>query len=325
MRRTALVVTNPTLDLPIAATEGAITAARLADGQFEVRELNGSEATEDAVVEKLAGIGLLHFAGHGHASLTDGSLSALLVSPEWSRAGIDGRDGLIKLANQAPDTPRLVIDQDEGDPRRRIHYEYAKQGTLFVDALEDDVSIAGELWRAGDILVSGQLEGCALAFLCACSSGLGAISQLDEATGLSAALDLAGVRSVVCTGWPVPDALAVLFADEFYLRALSGDASALDVVGAVRQAAAALRTMDRTDAAERVDRLAARAADAAARFRLRAYAKHLRAGPPRPFEDPFDWGAFFVTGAANVTLQAPVSAQASYHEAPRTITDASGV
>jgi CHAT domain-containing protein len=206
------------------------------------------------------------------------------------------------MANHAPATPNLVIDQDEGDPRRKIYYDYAKRGTLFADALNDDVSLAGELWRAGDILVRGSLEGCALAFLCACSSGLGAIPALDEATGLPAALDLSGVRSVVSTGWPVADTLAVLFADEFYARAVSNDGGSIDVLAAVRGAAAALRNMDRADAAGRVEGLAERAVDAAARFRMRAYARRLRTGAERPFAHPFDWGAFFVTGAATVTL-----------------------
>jgi CHAT domain-containing protein len=302
MPRKALVVTNPTLDLPMASTEGAITVARLGLAAFDVRALNGVEASEGAVGNQLDGVGLLHFAGHGHASLTDGSLSALLVSPDWSRAGMASPEDLVTMANDAPGTTHLVLDQDEGEPRRRIYYDYAKSGTLFVDAMHNDVAVAGELWRAGDILVQGSLEGCALAFLCACSSGMGAISGLDEATGLPAALDLAGVRSVVSTGWPVADTLAVLFADEFYARALPNSGGTLDVLAAVRSTAAALRTMERSDAASRVEHLVGRAADAAARFRMRAYAKRLRAGPERPFAHPFDWGAFFVTGAATVPL-----------------------
>jgi len=302
MARTALVVTNPTLNLQMAATEGAITTRRLEEIHFDVRALPGADATEDAVVERLQGVGLLHFAGHGHAALTDGSLSALLVSPEWSRAGVEGADALVAMANTAPDTPHLFIDQDEGSPHRKIYYEYAKEGTLFVDAMDDDVGVAGELWRAGDILVRGSLEGCSLAFLCACSSGLGAISGLDEATGLPAALGLAGVRSVVSTGWPVADTLALLFAEEFYARALAKDASTVEVLSAVRGSAAALRTMERAEAVDRVEALSARAVDAAARFRLRSYAKRLRSGSPRPFEHPFDWGAFFVTGAAEIAL-----------------------
>jgi len=304
MRRTALVVNNPTLDLPLAATEGAITIERLNDTGFEVRALNGVEASEDAVVDRLQGVGLLHFAGHGHTGFVDGSLSALLVSPEWSRAGMTGPEALIAKANEAPDTPHLVIDQDEGSPRRKLYFDYAKRGTFFVDAIDNDAAVAGELWRAGDILVSGSLEGCSLAFLCACSSGLGAIPALDEATGLPAALDMAGVRSVVSTGWPVADAVALLFADEFYARALPAHGVDADVLAAVRGAAAALRTMERDDAANRVNALAAKASDATARFRLRSYAKRLRAGAARPFEHPFDWGAFFVTGVAVLELQA---------------------
>jgi CHAT domain-containing protein len=304
MTPTALVVNNPTLDLPLAATEGAITIGRLNDTGFDVRALTGVEASEDAVVERLQGVGLLHFAGHGHTGFVDGSLSALLVSPEWSRAGMSGPEALITRANETPDTPHLVIDQDEGSPRRKLYYEYAKRGTLFVDAVDDDAAVAGELWRAGDILVRGSLEGCALAFLCACSSGLGAIPALDEATGLPAALDMAGVRSVVSTGWPVADAIALLFADEFYARALPKGGSTVEVLAAVHASATALRTMDRAEAAKRVEDLAARAADATARFRLRSYARRLNAGAARPFEHPFDWGAFFVTGAAVLTLQA---------------------
>ena len=318
LTREALVVTNPTLDLPIATIEGDVTKRRLTDARFEVRALNGTEATEDAVISGLHGAGLLHFAGHGHAALGDGSLSALLVTPEWEKAHLSGPEALVALAHEQgahrPDdgrstiddrrsAPHIVIDQDKGSPRRKIYDEYAKRGTLFADAVHDSVTVAGELWRAGDILVQGSLEGCALAFLCACSSGLGAIEALDEASGLPAALDLAGVGSVVSTGWPVPDALAVLFADEFYARALGQEASTIDLVAAVRATAATLRTMERTEAVERVERLAARAADATSRFRLRAYAKKLRRDGPRPFAHPFDWGAFYITGAARIALE----------------------
>ena len=127
MARTALVVTNPTLNLQMAATEGAITAGRLKEIHFDVRALPGAEASEDAVVERLQDVGLLHFAGHGHAALTDSSLSALLVSPDWSRAGVEGADALVTMANMAPDTPHLLIDQDEGSPHRKIYYEYRRK------------------------------------------------------------------------------------------------------------------------------------------------------------------------------------------------------
>jgi CHAT domain-containing protein len=303
-RRTALVVSNPTLDLALAPTEGAITTSRLTEAGFAVRVLNGGDATEDGIAARLGEVSVLHFAGHGHAALTDGSLSALLVSPEWSKAQMAGPETLVALANDAPDAPHLTLDQDEGSPRRKIYYDYAKRGTFFADVAHDEVSVAGELWRAGDILVQGSLEGCGLAFLCACSSGLGAIDALDEASGLPAALDLAGVRSVVSTGWPVADALALLFADEFYARLLPNEASAVDVVAAVRGAAGQLRTMERGAAADRVDALSARASGAAARFRLRAFGKRLRAGPEHPFAHPFEWGAFYATGAAVAALEA---------------------
>ena len=49
MRRTALVVNNPTLDLPLAATEGAITIGHLNETGFEVRALNGDARPDLAI------------------------------------------------------------------------------------------------------------------------------------------------------------------------------------------------------------------------------------------------------------------------------------
>lgn len=296
----AVLVANPTLDLPLASLEGAVTSARLRDAGLEVRTLSGSKATEDAVTAALDGAALLHVAGHGHASLTDGSRSSLLVSPTWPTTPVADPRGLVTFADTAG-APGVVIDQDEGSPHRKIYLEYARRGTLFAETIGDEIVLAGELWRAGDILVQGTLDGCALAFLCACSSGLGSIEALDEATGLPAALDLAGVRSIVGTGWPVQDALSVLFADEFYAHLLSPTSGGtIDLVSATRRAAATIRDMGRDEALARIEQLASRAPDARARFRLRAFAARVRAGTDRPFAHPFDWGAFYLTGAAEL-------------------------
>lgn len=298
--RRALLVGNPTGDLPLTPTETVVTATHLQDAGVESHDLRGPTATEEAVTAALPGVGILHFAGHGHASLTNPTLSGLLVHPDWQAAGLGGAADLVALADTTPEAPRLTIDHDAGDPHRRLYLDHARSGTVFVDEWHGAVTLAGELWRVGDILVQGSLDGCGLAFLCACSSGLGALTEVEEATGVPASLDLAGVRTVVATGWPVADALALLFADEFYRRALGGAPVAIDVVNCVRTAAATLRTMASDDAARRLEALADRAPDATGRFRLRATARRIASGPPLPFTHPFDWGAFHVTGAAEL-------------------------
>lgn len=298
--RRAVLVSNPTGDLPLTPTEAAVTAERLTAAQIATRHLAGSHATEHAVVGALRGVGILHFAGHGHAALTQPTLSGLLVHPDWRSADLEGPAAVVALADRAPNSARLTIDHDAGDPHRKLYLEHAASGTFFVDEWHGKVGLAGELWRVGDILVQGSLDGCGLAFLCACSSGLGALTSVEEATGVPASLDLAGVRTVVATGWPVSDALALLFADEFYARALDDAAPAIDVVACVRGAAAALRTLPAAEAAARLERLADRAPDATARSRLRATARRVTVGPARPFAHPFDWGAFYVTGAAEL-------------------------
>jgi hypothetical protein len=78
----------------------------------------------------------------------------------------------------------------------------------------------------------------------------------------------------------------------------------LPVAAAVRGAAEALRTMPRDEAAQRASALAEQAPDKAAKLRLRVFAKRLAQGPALPFAHPFDTGAFFVTGAAQLTLEA---------------------
>jgi len=304
VRGQALIVANPTLDLPLAATEAAVAAERLTAAGLATRVLKGTEATEGALADALNESSLLHFAGHGIASLTNGSMSALLVSPVWNETPLADASALLALELKADEMPQVIVDREEGSPRRKIFYEYAKRGTLYAEGEGDTVLLAGELWRAGDILVQGTLEGCALAFLCACSSGLGAIEALEEASGLPAALTVAGVGCVISTGWPVADEITLLFADEFYARALPDGGGVMDVVAAVRCAATALRSMGREEAVQRVEALALKAADKGAKFRLKMFAKRLSKGTDKPFAHPFDTGAFYVTGSAEVMMEA---------------------
>lgn len=304
VRSQALIVGNPTMDLPLATTEATLAAQHLSAKGLKTRVIVGVDATEGALAAALQESSLLHFAGHGIASLTNGSMSALLTSPVWKDTPFTDERELLALASRGKEVPLLTVDREPGSAHRKFFYEYAKEGTLYLEAEGDDVLVAGELWRAGDILVKGTLKNCALAFLCACSSGQGAIDSLEETSGLPSALAIAGVGCVISTGWPIADEITVLFADEFYARALRGDGGNVDVVAAVRGAAATLQAMHRQEAVRRVEALACKAVDRLAAFRLKVFAKRLAKGAEMPFSHSFDTGAFYVTGAAEVVFEA---------------------
>lgn len=63
-RGAAVVVANPTEDLPLSAREGERVAALLSKGR-KVTTLAGAEASKAAVLSALRGAEVFHFAGHG--------------------------------------------------------------------------------------------------------------------------------------------------------------------------------------------------------------------------------------------------------------------
>lgn len=75
-RRTALVVSDPTGDLPSAREEGKTAIASLSK-RYDARTLTGTGATAASVRESLAGVALLHYAGHGVFAGREGAESAL--------------------------------------------------------------------------------------------------------------------------------------------------------------------------------------------------------------------------------------------------------
>lgn len=74
--RAALVVADPTGDLPSAREEGKKALEVLAK-RYDTRALTGRDATAARVRESLAGVGLLHYAGHGVFAGREGAESNL--------------------------------------------------------------------------------------------------------------------------------------------------------------------------------------------------------------------------------------------------------
>ena len=312
----ALVVVNPTGDLRIAAAEGEAVERRLASLGIASRRLARAEATETAVVAALAERpGILHFCGHGRSDFLHPEGSALLVCPDpelvsggddpfvaWTAAVEEWRDDGDARSGDVPGVGRVFEAREGGRVDRWL--EHGAHGTLWT-SYEDGRRIAPvEMWRAGDMLVGGDLDGCALAVLSACESGAGdlGVARRDEAAGAPAALQLAGVASVVATMWPVGDAQGAIFVDELYGE-LARRSGVVDLVGVVHAVRERLRAMSRETVLTRVAGLRAQTADPAARFALERFARDVGTGDELPFGEPYEWAPFFVSGRSKITIE----------------------
>jgi CHAT domain len=319
----ALVVSNPTGDLPLSPAETGAVARSLAPLGLDVDILEGADAREERVTAALAGASVFHFSGHGRSEMLEPTRSALLLHPDDERVG--ETDALGRMAEEVADwTVRPTEDDDPtverwadlpgvgrlrersvGDGLLERWLESGPTSTLW--ALYEEqrgrlLQIA-ELWSAGDMMVSGALEGCRLAFLSACESGAGGASPtIDEYAGLPAALHFFGAETLVCTIWPVSEALAAVYSELFY-EALAASSGRVNVTALVRGAAQRVRTMDASEARSRIDGLATGTQDPVARMYLEAFAARLPERGAHPFSEPVDWAAFHALGGGELLLE----------------------
>jgi CHAT domain-containing protein len=316
---TALVVANPTMDLPAAPAEAAAVDRRLAGLGIRCTRLDGQAATEEAVIgAMLQRPGVLHFCGHGRSNLVSPDRSALLLHPDveqaagdpfpaWAAAVTAWEEQEGERAGEVPGVGRLVEEDADGGRLRRL--EHGPTGTLWAQYDGDRLVRLAEMWTAGDMLVSDALEGCALAVLSACESGSGSIgvAKIDEAAGLPAAMQLAGAATVVGTLWPVGDALGALFVDMLYARLAErrgGDVDLAELVHATRED---LRALPRDVAVAAVDALRRATSDPIARFALEAFRDEVATRDGPPFADPYDWAPFFTTGTGRARVPEEVT------------------
>ena len=230
----ALVVADPTQDLPASLAEADAVTRHLARLNFDVTRLDSEHATENAVVAALPGVSVFHFCGHGRSDTDNPDRSALLMSPQLSDvpAAVGASDPLEHFAAAAQDWQAEAEDwrsadlpgygrlyeqvNAEGQPMER-RIEYGERGSLWGSYRDGRLARLAEMWSAGDILIDSPLGDCRLAFLSACEAGSGSIvTEVEEYSGLPAALQLAGVSTVVCSLWPVGDALTAFYVDLFY-------------------------------------------------------------------------------------------------------------
>jgi CHAT domain-containing protein len=307
--RRGLVVGNPTGDLPAAGAEAAAAARHLGAMGIEATVLHGAEATEERLLALVGEAGVLHFTGHGRSDLLDPLRSALLVAPDlaqagdpfpaWVAAAQDWDEKEERRVGSVPGVGRLTEERAQGSTRLERRIDLGPSSTLWALYDGDRLQALAELWTAGDLSVDDRLSRCALAVLSACESGAGSFSELDEYAGLPAAMQLAGVNTLLCTMWPVADPFAALYVDLFYDE-LARAGRTVDVVAVNRALARRVRQMGRDEARAILLRLADATSDGRAAFTLEAYASRLE---DPPFADAWQWAAFYVTGQGTVTKE----------------------
>jgi tetratricopeptide (TPR) repeat protein len=82
LSRRALLIANPTGDLPNSVTEVQNAQNTLRGRGWSTMTLEGAKASKDALQERLAGVDLLHYAGHGDFSGREGWESNLRLAQE---------------------------------------------------------------------------------------------------------------------------------------------------------------------------------------------------------------------------------------------------
>lgn len=141
-----------------------------------------------------------------------------------------------------------------------------------------------------------RLRPYATVILSACESGAVTPRLSDELNSLAGGFLAAGAGAVVATYWEVADTCAALLLDRFYAALRNGDQS---LAAALRSAQLWLRDLSEEDAYARLDSMMPSAAshdEDARRDVLEEFG--CRRSDHRPFADPSDWSAFFLTGYA---------------------------
>jgi CHAT domain-containing protein len=316
----AVVVSNPTGDLPVSQAEAAAVERSLGPLGITVDVLEDEDALERRVEESLSGASILHFSGHGRSDLTEPTRSALLLHPDEAAAAEASLSGA-----EAADWHDGKERDDDGEPTERwadvagvgrLHeakigedlverwLESGPTSTLWGLYSGDRAMRLAELWSAGDMLVGDSLDDCRLAFLSACEAGAVGINlDIDENAGIPAAMQSFGVETLVCAIWPVSECIAALYVDLFYAE-LAARRGRVDVADVARIVADELRTMDAAEARTRLDALRRRCDDPLARISIEAFANDaLARRGPQPFSEPLDWAAFHVLGKGELILE----------------------
>ncbi|MFG6100925.1 CHAT domain-containing protein [Leptothoe sp. EHU-05/26/07-4] len=217
----ALVVGNPTLDLPFAAIEAENVAQVLEDQGFDIDDLLvGSDADVRRVVKRMKDARIIHLASHGTLEDSGSSelptVSELLDVPQpldmesIRESGVSLEEAFDVLADYYDDAYYDDILAEHGlgvisddSPMGRLYGLYLSPlsgGSLLFANSSNDRSNA---LTANDIL-NLDLSETELVVLSACNTGRGPLTP-GGIVGLPFSLSIAGVPSIVVSLWEVPD------------------------------------------------------------------------------------------------------------------------
>jgi CHAT domain-containing protein len=184
---------------PLPVLPGAEREAQAIATLLKTQALIGQAATKTAVVQKMPGARIIHFATHGLIDGFSGFSGAIALAPSGR-----GRD---LTSEEESDYPL------GGGLEGQMAYAYRRLNNI---PTEFDLIAAQNnngFLTAADIL--NLKLNAELVVLSACNTGRGQIGE-DGIIGLSRSFIAAGVPSLIVSLWSVPDAPTAQFMTEFY-------------------------------------------------------------------------------------------------------------
>jgi len=310
-----LIVSNPTLDLPLSSLESNIVRQHLSQSDTKINLLERENATQQKVTSALQKSSIFHFCGHGFSDLTYPLRSSLLLHPDknhFQNSIDDPFEGILKTIDGTPkiidgknyvDVPgkgRIYSEHTSDFGRAEVRFEYDKTGTLWGLYQDNQLKKIAELWSANEIMLR-SLQNCGLVFLSACESGSRGFTNLDESSGLLASFQLAGVSTIIATLWPVTDIVTVFFVNLFYKHIQKGNS--INIPNIVRDITNTIRDMKKEQAISILNEFKKNNLDMETGQIIEQYIKTLDMNKDKPFEHPYHWGSFVIMGSPNITIK----------------------
>jgi tetratricopeptide (TPR) repeat protein len=202
--------------LPESAGEASDVALLFERHEKPATLLVGAAASEERFKREAPGKRVLHLATHGFF-LQGGCASALAIG-----RGI----GTLKEERESPG----VVTAESAAPRPPPTSPVVGENPLLLSGLAlagaNRGSEAGNEGEDGILtaeeIAALDLRGVEIASLSACDTGLGTVEVGEGVFGLRRALEIAGVRTVLMSLWPVPDAESREWMTRFYESRLDG-------------------------------------------------------------------------------------------------------
>jgi CHAT domain-containing protein/tetratricopeptide (TPR) repeat protein len=179
--------------------------------------LVGAAASEERFKREAPGKRILHLATHGFF-LQGGCASALAIGRGIGALKEEG-EGLESAATESAVSPPPASPVVGENPLLLSGLALAGANRAREAGPEEEDGIL-----TAEEIAALDLRGVEIASLSACDTGLGTVEVGEGVFGLRRALEIAGVRTVLMSLWPVPDAESREWMTRFYESRLAGQA-----------------------------------------------------------------------------------------------------